>query len=97
MATSKSNKSSKGSGSVAWGNSVRPSVDVGSGVSHKDESDIPTIIVICIAIMALVLVLVIPAMAIIYVDMNNATNAAIVEIRKMRELRAKLLIETQGE
>jgi len=30
-------------------------------------------------------------------DMNNATNAAIVEVRKMKELRLKLLLETKGE
>jgi hypothetical protein len=36
-------------------------------------------------------------MGIMYMDMNNATNAALYEIRKMRELRAKMLIEMQGE
>jgi hypothetical protein len=36
-------------------------------------------------------------MGVMYMDMNNATNAAMQEIKKMRELRAKLLIELQGE
>jgi hypothetical protein len=30
-------------------------------------------------------------------DMNNATVAAMQEVKKMRELRAKILIEMQGE
>jgi hypothetical protein len=30
-------------------------------------------------------------------DMNNATNAAMQEIKKMRELRAKIMIEIRGE
>jgi hypothetical protein len=44
-----------------------------------------------------VLVLALPVMGIMYMDMNNATNAALQEVRKMRELRAKILMEMQGE
>jgi hypothetical protein len=36
-------------------------------------------------------------MGIMYMDMNNATNAAMQEIKKMRELRAKIMIEIRGE
>jgi hypothetical protein len=36
-------------------------------------------------------------MGVMYMDMNNATNAALQEIKKMRELRAKILLELQGE
>jgi hypothetical protein len=34
-------------------------------------------------------------MGIMYMDMNNATAAAMQEIKKMRELRAKILLELQ--
>jgi len=44
-----------------------------------------------------VLVLTIPVMGVMYMDMNNATNAALQEVKKMRELRAKILMEMQGE
>jgi len=44
-----------------------------------------------------VLVIALPIMGIMYMDMNNATNAAMQEIKKMRELRAKILTEMQGE
>jgi hypothetical protein len=44
-----------------------------------------------------VLVIALPVMGVMYMDMNNATNAALHEVRKMKELRLKILIERQGE
>jgi hypothetical protein len=44
-----------------------------------------------------VLVIALPVMGIMYVDMNNATAAAMQEVKKMRELRAKILMEIQEE
>jgi hypothetical protein len=44
-----------------------------------------------------VLVVALPVMGIMYMDMNNATNAAMQEIKKMRELRAKIMLQMQGE
>jgi hypothetical protein len=41
--------------------------------------------------MALTFVIAIPLLAMTYLDMHNATQAAVTEIRKMRELRAKIL------
>lgn len=37
--------------------------------------------------------IVLPVMGLMYVDMNNATNAAVTEVRKMKELRLKMLQE----
>jgi hypothetical protein len=34
-------------------------------------------------------------MGIMYMDMNNATIAAMEELRKMRELRIKMMLEVQ--
>jgi hypothetical protein len=42
-----------------------------------------------------VLILALPIMGIMYMDMNNATAAAMEEIKKMRELRAKILLGVQ--
>lgn len=47
--------------------------------------------------MCLVLVIVLPVMGIMYMDMNNATAVAVEEIKKMRELRAKILLGTTEE
>lgn len=44
-------------------------------------------------VLCLVLIIVMPVMGLMYVDMNNATNAALAEIRKMKELRLKILKE----
>jgi hypothetical protein len=94
MATSKNNKQSKSNGGMDWSNPVRPSVDVGRNNSNKDESDVSIVIVICLAIMALTFVLAIPLLGMAYLDMHNATVIAVEEIKKMRELRARIL---QGE
>jgi hypothetical protein len=42
-------------------------------------------------------VIALPIMGIMYMDMNNATVKAMEEIKKMRELRAKILMEIQEE
>jgi hypothetical protein len=42
-------------------------------------------------------VIALPIMGIMYMDMNNATVRAMEEVKKMRELRAKILMEMQGE
>lgn len=75
-----------------WGNPVRPPMDVGRNDSSKDESDVSWVIVLCLAIMALTFVIAIPLLGIAYIDMQNATEAAVQEFRKMRELRAKILL-----
>jgi hypothetical protein len=42
-----------------------------------------------------VLNIALPVMGIMYMDMNNATTAALIEVRKMKELRLKILIDMQ--
>ena len=34
-----------------------------------------------------------PVMGVMYMDMNNATNAALAEIKKMKQLRLRILQE----
>lgn len=43
--------------------------------------------------MALTFVIVIPLLGIMYMDMNNAMNAAVFEAKKMRELRKQIINE----
>lgn len=48
--------------------------------------------------MALTFVILIPLLGIMYMDMNNAMNAAVYEAKKMRELRKQIINErTRGE
>jgi hypothetical protein len=61
----------------------------------KDESDVPWSLLIAVVVLCFVLILALPIMGIMYMDMNNATIAAMEEIKKMRELRAKILLGVQ--
>lgn len=97
MATKKSNPQGKSTGGMDWGNTVRPSVDDVGRSSHKEESDVSGIVVVCIAIMALTFVIAIPLVGVILMDAHNATTVAVEEIKKMRELRAKMLLMMRGE
>ncbi len=92
MATQKGGKPNKSSGNVDWSNPVRGGMDVGRNGSDKNESDVPWVIVICLAIMALTFVIAIPLLGMAYLDMHNATVIAVEEIKKMRDLRAKILM-----
>ena len=82
---------------MGWSNPFRRGVVRRSAASSEDESHVPWIRVLCLLIMGLVIVVLVPLIGLQYMEMNNATNAAIVEIRKMKELRLKLLLERQGE
>jgi hypothetical protein len=65
--------------------------------NDKDERDIPWSLLIAVVVLCFVLVIALPVMGIMYMDMNNATIKAMDEIKKMRELRAKILTQMQGE
>ncbi|MEY4338118.1 MAG: hypothetical protein RL680_1013 [Actinomycetota bacterium] len=79
---------------MVWRGSVRDVVANQRPDNAKDEQDgIPWVLLICLLAMVLVLAIAIPLVGIVLMDANNATNAAITEIRKMRELRAKILLE----
>jgi flagellar basal body-associated protein FliL len=62
---------------------------------NKNESHIPFTLLLTILVLCIVLVIALPVMGIMYLDMNNATIAANEEIRKMKELRLKLLMQGQ--
>jgi hypothetical protein len=47
--------------------------------------------------MALTFVVAIPLLGMAYLDMHNATTVAVQEIKKMRELRSKFLMDLRGE
>jgi hypothetical protein len=47
--------------------------------------------------MALTFAFAIPLLGMAYLDMNNVTAIAVQEIKKMRDLRAKILLNMQGE
>ena len=83
---------------MVWRGSVRDVVANQRPDTDKDEQDsIPWVLLICLLAMVLVLAIAIPLVGIVIMDANNATNAAITEVKKMRELRAKIMSQMQGE
>jgi hypothetical protein len=65
--------------------------------NDKDERDIPWSLLVAVVVLCFVLVIALPVMGIMYMDMNNATIKAMDEIKKIRELRAKIIMEIQEE
>lgn len=82
---------------MVWRNPFRRNVAPRRASANKDESDVPWTLLICVLVMALTMVIVLPVLGIMYMDMWNATNAAVYEVKKMRELRRQLLEERSTE
>lgn len=97
MATSKSKKADSKSTDVNFRSVVRDPMVPKRNDSDKDEPHVPFTLLISLLVMCIVLIIALPVMGIMYMDMNNATNVAMEEIKKMRELRAKIMLQMQGE
>lgn len=95
MATGKFKKKNRGADDVNSRGAVHNIVVPMANDSNQDERDVPWSLLIAVIVLCFVLVLALPVMGVMYMDMNNATNAAMEEIRKMRELRAKILMGVQ--
>jgi hypothetical protein len=97
MATGKYKKKNRGANDVNSSGRVHNILVSMGNDSDKDESHVSWAIFFAILVVCLVLVVGIPALAIMYGDMANATTKAMEETKKMRELRAKIMMEMQGE
>lgn len=97
MATGKYKKKNRGANDINRGGSVHNIVVPMDNDIDKNESHIPWSLLTTVLVLCLVLVITLPIMGIMYMDMNNATIKAMEEVKKMRELRAKILLEMQGE
>lgn len=78
---------------MVWRNPFRRNVVPRRANSNSGESDVSFALVLCVLVMALTFVIVIPMLGIMYMDMNNAMNAAVFEAKKMRELRKQIINE----
>lgn len=63
---------------------------------EKRES-VPWTLLITLLSVLLTFFVVMPVLGYMYLDMYNATNAAVIEVRKMKELRRQILIERQND
>ena len=95
MATSKDKKANKGTTDFSFGSIVRNPVVPMANDTPENEPHIPFTLLLTILVLCIVLVIALPVMGVMYMDMNNATIVANEEIRKMKELRIKILTEVQ--
>jgi hypothetical protein len=81
---------------MVWRGSVRDVVANQRPDSDKDEQDsIPWVLLICLLAMVLTLAIALPLVGLAIMDANNATNAAIVEVDRMRRIRKLLMRELE--
>jgi hypothetical protein len=97
MATGKYKKKDKGTANVNSRGAVHNIVVPMANDNDQNEPHIPWSLLVAVLVLCLVLVIALPVMGMMYLDMNNATIKAMEEIKKMRELRAKIMIQMQGE
>jgi hypothetical protein len=95
MAAGKDKKANPKSTDIHFRSAVRNRVVLMADDTSKDERDVPWSLLIAVIALCFVLVIALPVMGIMYMDMNNATIAAMEELRKMRELRIKMMMEMQ--
>ena len=96
MATQKKNSGNQVKSGVGLGSGVRSYMGGGSNVADdkkRDDENIPWTLLITVMAVLLTFFIVMPILAFMYYDMYYAHQAAIIEIRKMKELRREILIE----
>ena len=97
MATGKYKKKNRGADDVNTRGAIHNIVVPMGNDSDPNESHVSWAVFFAVIVVCLVLVVCIPALAIMYGDMANATAMAMEETKKMRELRAKIMLQMQGE
>ena len=95
MATGKYKKKNNRADDVNRGSAFHNIVVPMANDSNQDERNIPWSLLIAVIVLCFVLIIALPIMGVMYMDMNNATIAAMEEIKKMRDLRAKILLERE--
>jgi len=91
MATGKYKKKNKAADDISFRGAVHNVLVPMANGNDTNERDVPWVLLIALVVVCLVLVILLPVMAMMYGDMNAATEKAIVETRKMKELRRQIL------
>ena len=93
MATKGGNKSAQGSSGMDWGSRVRGAVGGGSNVAgneKRNSEDVPWSLITVVMAVILMFFIVMPVLAFMYYDMYYATQAAVHEVKKMKQLRREI-------
>jgi len=96
MATQKKNSGNQVKGSVGFGSGVRSYMGGGTPVADdkkRDDENVPWSLIVVVMAVLLMFFIVMPVLAFMYYDMYFATQAAVTEVKKMRELRKEIQIE----
>jgi len=96
MATQKKNSGNQVKGGVGFGSGVRSYMGGGNNVANnekRDDENVPWSLIVVVLTVVLMFFIVMPILAFMYYDMYFATQAAVHEVRKMRELRREIQVE----
>ena len=96
MATKKKDSGNPGKSGMGIGNGVRNYMGNVSNVANDkkhDDENVPWSLIVVVMAVLLMFFIIMPVLAFMYYDMYYAHQAAIIEIRKMKELRREILIE----
>jgi hypothetical protein len=64
-----------------------------AGNEKRDDENVPWSLIVVVMAVLLMFFIIMPILAFMYFDMVIATNAAVYEVKKMRELRKEIQIE----
>jgi hypothetical protein len=64
-----------------------------AGNEKRDDENVPWSLIVVVMAVLLMFFIIMPILAFMYYDMVIATNAAVYEVKKMRELRKEIQIE----
>ncbi len=96
MATQKKNSGNQGKANVDFSSRFRSSVGSGADVANdkkRDDENVPWSLIVVVLAVLLTFFIVMPIVGFMLWDLYVVKEAAIHEIRKMKELRKEILIE----
>jgi hypothetical protein len=96
MATQKKNSGSQSKGGVGLGSGVRSYMGSGSNVADdkkRDDENVPWSLIVVVLAVLLTFFIVMPIVGFMLWDMHVVTQAAVHEVRKMKDLRREILEE----
>jgi len=96
MATQKKNSGNQVKGGVGFRSNFRGDLGGIRNVADdkkRDDENVPWSLIVVVLTVVLMFFIVMPILAFMYYDMYFATQAAVHEVKKMRELRREIQIE----
>jgi hypothetical protein len=96
MATQKKNSGSQVKTGVGFRSNFRSGVGSGVDVANdkkRDDENVPWSLIVVVLAVLLMFFIVMPILSFMYYDMYFATQAAVTEVKKMKELRRDILEE----